>query len=125
MRGLKLAAIASVSLLLGTQVLLLFLPEGAFGLVCLGTLAEAMALSVLNPLTNTIQMLNTEKEQRARISGWLYALCLGVTSPFGLFAGVLSDINRVYPFYLNTILLIIRSNEDVPGVTARIKELMK
>ena len=25
----------------------------------------------------------------------------------------------------NTILLIIRSNEDVPGVTARIKELMK
>ena len=97
----------SVSLLLATQVLLLFLPEGAIGLVILGTLAEAAALSVLNPLTSTIQMLNTEREQRARISGWLYALCLAVTSPTGVIAGVLSDINRVYPFYLNTALLIV------------------
>lgn len=105
--GFRVPLMGSVALLLATQVLLIFLPEGAFVLVTIGALAEAFALSILNPLSATIQMVNTEKEQRARINGWLYALCLGVTSPFGVIAGVLSDMNRVYPFYLNLALLMI------------------
>ena len=34
-----------------------------------------------------------------------YALCLAVTSPFGVIAGALSEINRVLPMCLNLALL--------------------
>lgn len=105
--GFRFPLLGSVALLLATQVLLVFLPEGAFVLVTIGALAEAFALSILSPLSATIQMVNTEKEQRARINGWLYALCLGVTSPFGVIAGVLSEMNRIYPFFLTIVLLLI------------------
>lgn len=37
--------------------------------------------------------------------GWFYALCLAVTSPFGVIAGVMSEINRVLPMCLNLALL--------------------
>lgn len=83
------------------QVLMLVMPEGAYGLVVLGVLAEAATISVLDPLTSSLQMVNSEPEQRARIIGWFYALCLTVTAPFGVIAGMLSEINRTWPFFLN------------------------
>lgn len=88
------------------QVLMILMPTGAYALVVLGVLAEAAAVSVLDPLTSSLQMVNSEAEQRARILGWFYALCLAVTAPFGVIAGVLSEINRALPFYLNLALLL-------------------
>ena len=103
----RLPLLGSFALLLAVQVLMIAMPAGAYALVILGVLAEALVLSVLNPLTSSLQMINTEREQRARINGWLYALCLAVTSPFGLIAGVLSDMNRIYPFFLNVGLIAV------------------
>jgi len=94
-------------MMLLVQVMLITMPSGALLLVLIAALIEATATSMLNPLTNVIQMINTEREQRARINGWLYALCLLVTSPFGVIAGVLSDMNRIYPFILNIALVAI------------------
>ena len=89
------------------QVMMILLPPGAYLLVILSVLGEAAAISVLEPLTSSLQMVNSEAEERARIYGWFYALCLGVTAPFGVIAGVLSDMNRTLPFYLNLGLLLI------------------
>lgn len=97
----------SFSLLVAVQVLMIFLPPGAYGLVVLGVLADAAAVSMLSPLTGSLQMVNSEAEQRARIIGWFFALSLGITAPFGVIAGWLSDINRTLPFYLNLALLSV------------------
>lgn len=93
--------------LIAMQVAMVLLPPGAYLLVILSVLGEAAAISVLDPLTSSLQMVNSEAEERARIYGWFYALCLGVTAPFGVIAGILSDMNRTLPFYLNLGLLAI------------------
>lgn len=95
------------ALLALVQVLMLLLPPGAYWLVVLGVVAEAATISVLDPLTSSLQMVNSEPEQRARIIGWFYALCLAVTAPFGVVAGALSDLNRIYPFLLNLALVAV------------------
>ena len=83
------------------------LPAGpwAYSFVLGGVVLEALTLSVLSPLTSSLQMVSAEGEERARIMGWFYALCLAVTSPFGVIAGALSEINRVLPMCLNLALL--------------------
>lgn len=106
-RRFRRPLLAACVLLISVQVLMILLPAGAYALVVLGVLAEAAAISVLDPLTSSLQMVNTEAEQRARIMGWFYALCLGVTAPFGVVAGILSDMNRALPFWLNLGLLVI------------------
>lgn len=106
-RRFRRPLLCAFAALAAVQGLLLSLPAGAYLLVILGVLAEAAAVSVLDPLTSSLQMVNSEAEQRARIIGWFYALCLGVTAPFGIVAGCLSDINRALPFALNLLLLLI------------------
>lgn len=99
--------LTSLSVLLGVQVLLILLPAGSYALVLAGVLAESLALSALEPLTSSLQMVSAGQEERARIIGWFYALCLAVTSPFGVIAGALSEMNRALPFCLNGGLLVI------------------
>ena len=52
-----------------------------------------------------MQMVSADGEERARMMGWFYALCLAVTSPFGVIAGALSEMNRILPMCLNLTLL--------------------
>ena len=93
--------------LMAVNALMILLPAGgaAYGLVLAGVALEALAMSVLSPLTSSLQMVSAEREERARIIGWFYALCLAVTSPFGVIAGALSEINRALPLALNLGLL--------------------
>ena len=93
--------------LMAVHVLMALLPAGpwAYSFVLGGVVLEALTLSVLSPLTSSLQMVSAEGEERARIMGWFYALCLAVTSPFGVIAGALSEINRVLPMCLNLALL--------------------
>jgi len=99
--------LGSLACYLGVLVLMLLLPAGMPVLVFVGVFFEAVSLAMLNPLVSSLQMSNAEKEQRARIIGLFYAICLAVTAPFGLIAGQLSDINRSYPFWLTTGLAVI------------------
>ena len=45
-------------------------------------------------------MLTIDPEERARMLGLFYAMMLLVTAPFGLIAGVLSELNRALPLVL-------------------------
>lgn len=88
-------------------LMLLFIGPGASFFVMLGVVAEALALSVLNPLTSSLQMLHVDKEERARMNGLFCAMCLLMTSPFGALAGYLSEMNRAWPYVLNLGLVAV------------------
>ena len=103
----KRPALWSLALMALQQGMTILLRPGAFVFVALGAAMEAMALSILTPLTSALQTIAIPAEERARMQGFFFTLCLLVTSPFGMIAGALSDINRALPMGLNIGLLII------------------
>ncbi len=103
----KHPALLSLGLMVLQQGMTILLKPGAYVYVALGAAMEAMALSILTPLTSALQTIAIPPEERARMQGFFFTLCLMVTSPFGMIAGALSDINRVWPMVLNIALLLV------------------
>ena len=106
--------------------MLIFLSAGTFLLVGLGVLTEALSLSVIVPITSSLQMLSMDREDRARMNGLFLAMCLLITSPMGTLAGALSQLDRSLPFALTLLLCLaalffthkvrkIRQSEDAPS----------
>ncbi len=97
-------------LCLGLQVLakllLICMPQGALWLVWLATVIEAVSLSLLNPLTDTLQMVCMDVQERARVLAVFYAIVLSLTAPLSYIGGLLSDVDRVLPFVLTIALCI-------------------
>ena len=93
--------------MLGLQLAMTAMPQGASTLILLGVIVEAVVMSALSPLISSLQMIHAEQEQRARIFGWFYFMSLAVTSPFGIIAGILSKTDRSYPFYLTAVLAVL------------------
>lgn len=93
-------------LLLAESVMMLWMPPGALWAVALSVVLEALALSMLNPLASSLQMLVIDKEERARMLGLLYVLCLLLTAPLGTLAGLLAKLDRALPFALNAVLVL-------------------
>ncbi len=89
------------------QCLLIFLRTGSYELLGLGVLVEALSLSVLSPLTSSLQMLSMEREERARMNGVFLAMCLLITSPVGALAGALAQVDRSLPFVLTLMLCVL------------------
>ena len=86
------------------QCLMLFMPAGAYALVLVSVCLEAVALSILSPMLTSLQMLNIDREERARMLGFFYAMCMLVTSPLSTLAGMAAEINRALPFAINLCL---------------------
>ncbi len=103
----KHPALWSLLLMALQQGMTILLKPGAYLFVALGAAMEAMALSILTPLTSALQTIAIPAEERARMQGFFFTLCLLVTSPFGMIAGALSDINRALPMGLNIGLLMV------------------
>ncbi|MBQ4074025.1 MAG: MFS transporter [Clostridia bacterium] len=95
----------ALGLMIAQHVITMLLPPGAYALVVVGAVMEAVALSLLSPLTTTLQTMAIPPEERARMQGFFFTICLFVTSPFGMIAGALSDLNRVLPMVLSLALL--------------------
>lgn len=87
-----------------SQLLLILMPPGNLPLLVLSVLLEAVALSMLYPLTSTLQMLNIHEEERARVLGIFSAVVFLIIAPFPFLSGQLSEVNRVWPFYINLTL---------------------
>lgn len=103
----KRPLLVSLGLLCASQGVMLLMPKGAYGLVLLSVLLEAIALSTLSPLTSSIQMIVIEPEERARMLGLFYAMMLLVTAPFGVIAGALSEMNRALPLVLTLCMTLL------------------
>ena len=95
-----------LGLFLAQELLMLWMPAGQIGVVMLTVVMEAIALSMLNPLTTSLQMVNIDREERARMLGFFYAICMLFTSPLSTLAGAMAEINRALPFVMNVWLTL-------------------
>ena len=88
------------------EVLMLIMPRGAYWLVLVSVVIEAFALSMLNPLGNSLQVVNIDREERARMLGFFAAMCMLITSPLSAIAGIIAEGNRALPYWLNLGLTV-------------------
>ncbi|HPF88160.1 MAG TPA: MFS transporter [Candidatus Limiplasma sp.] len=79
-------------------VCMLLMPKGVLGFVLATVLLEGAALSLLIPFANGLQMVNIDREERARMLAFFYAISMLITSPLSTVAGILADINASLPF---------------------------
>jgi MFS family permease len=88
-------------------VCMLLMPGGVFGFVLATVLLEGAALSLLIPFSSGLQMVNIDREERARMLGFFYAISMLVTSPLSTIAGVLAEFNPALPFAMILCLAAI------------------
>ena len=68
---------------------------------------EACAYSLVMPRRDSLFTVLVDPDERARINGVLFALSFGITIPFGVFAGFLSNIDRRLPFLANIGIFVL------------------
>ena len=103
-RYFKRPLLASLVCLGALHIMLIALNQGSFLLLGLGVAAEALSLSVLIPLLNSLQMVNIDREERARMNALFLSMCLLITSPAGVLAGYLAKADRSLPFVMTLCL---------------------
>jgi fucose permease len=87
------------------KLLLIFLPVGgSIAWLWANIALEAFSLALLNPLTESLQLLSLETDERARMLALFFAIMLLLTSPLGAIGGALSQIDRALPFVLTLAL---------------------
>ncbi len=89
-----------------SQMLLITLPDKGYILLIVSTFLEACAIALIDPLSESMLVLNASPEERSRMTSIIYAIILVLSMPFGYLTGVLSDLNKTYPFILNIVLFI-------------------
>ncbi len=95
------------SIFIASQGLLVFMPPHTIWLMVASVLLEGLALSLVNPMTETLLAVALETKERARISAVVYTALILFTAPFGWIAGQLSAVNRSLPFALNMLLFAV------------------
>lgn len=92
-----------------SQALLLAGVTGAVGVVILvlSVVLEAIAASILGPLTGSLVFINAEEDERALIVGMVYATVALIVSVFPALVGLLTQVSLCIPFYVNLGLLAV------------------
>ena len=96
-----------LTLFMAQAVCMLLMPVGVIGFVLASVLLEGAALSLLVPFSSGLQMVNIDREERARMLGFIYAFSMLVTSPLSTIAGVLAEMNPALPFAMILCLAAI------------------
>ena len=87
-----------------SQLLLVVMPPRAIPLLVISLTLEAVAASLVSPMTESLLALSMESDERARVSAMVYVALIVLISPFGWIAGQLSAMDRSLPFALNMVL---------------------
>ena len=90
-----------------SQLMLVMMPPQAVNMLILSVVLEAVAASLVSPMTESLLALSMESAERARVSAMVYVALIVLISPFGWIAGQLSAIDRSLPFGLNMVLFAI------------------
>jgi len=98
-----------VSYIIANLLLISITDTGVFGyvLLFLSICFEALGVSVLNTLRESLVAMHADPEERSGIMALLQTTVMLVSVPFGYIGGVLSDISRVLPFVLGIGLLLL------------------
>lgn len=81
-----------------SQVLLVLVPVGSYGLLLVVTVLEGLSLPLTSTLLDKLTVVTVDPKERARIMALVNAAVLLGVSPFGWLAGRLSAVNRRLPF---------------------------
>jgi MFS family permease len=90
-----------------SQLLLVVMPPRAIPLMVASVMLEAVAASLVSPMTESLLALSMESQERARVSAMVYVALIVMVSPFGWIAGQLSALDRSLPFALNMSLFAL------------------
>jgi predicted acyltransferase len=102
---------------------LLIAPENNSVWLGVYVIMEACAAALLLPRLETLAANSIDKQERARIRSLFNMVIIAVSSPFGIFAGVLSDINRRLPFILSLVLFLCMIVVVVAGLRDKGEEI--
>ena len=96
--------------------LLVLAPQGAVGVCMLfiSTLLEAMALSVLSPMTSSLLFINAGEEERARVCGLIYGTISLLTAVFPSLIGQMAERSLRLPFAVCMALFVFAAALVVP-----------
>ncbi len=89
------------------QLLIIFQPPSQIGGVVIYTLLEAVAFGLFMPRKEAMLSLSVNPKERARIVSLLTMITILLASPFGYLAGLMSSVDRRYPFAFNIVLYVI------------------
>jgi MFS family permease len=92
---------------IASKFLLILTPESSVSVLIVYLLIDAVAFSFVVPRSDSLTQILIEPSERARISGLMFVIVLGLSIPFGYIAGWLSDMDRRYPFVLIIIFLVL------------------
>lgn len=67
---------------------------------------EAIAHAFVYPRKESLLFLYVDKTERSRVYAMLHVIAMGITSPFGTIMGMMSDANRLYPFFFAILVSI-------------------
>ncbi|NMA65058.1 MAG: MFS transporter [Clostridiaceae bacterium] len=98
-----------LSSIISCILLILITNTGFWGylLLIISLIFEALGLSVLNMLRESLVAIHVDPEERSGIMGLLQTAVMMVSVPFGYISGLLSDISRILPFVLSIALLLL------------------
>ena len=92
--------------LAASQVLLLTASRSApVPMLVASAALEAISMSMLSPLTDSLLFIHADPEERARILGLIYGLMALAAALFPALAGWLSRFTLAAPFWVNLIML--------------------
>ena len=82
------------------------------------TFFESFAFAIVSPRKDSLVTLFVDPRDRARIMGLIYVLMFVFSAPFGWISGVLSSLNRAFPFCLNigvfcTFIVVVALSKDI------------
>ena len=92
--------------IVGHTLLLLAPPQNIVWLLAYA-FADAWAAALFFPRLDTLMFSSIDPTERARCRALISVIVIAITSPFGIFAGFLSNMDRRLPFILNMILFLL------------------
>ena len=105
--GHKNIMLAGLGVYISAFVWLLIAPYGNWLWIAFYVFVEACAAALMLPRIDTMAANSMNNAERARIRAVFNTVIMAVLSPFAIFAGVLSDMNRQLPFLLNITLMLV------------------
>ena len=95
---------AGIILYITAQCALLLNPPVNYAFLFAVIFLEAFGFVLVVPRRDSLLVTYIDAGERARMLGLVYVVMIAVTSPFGWVAGLLSEYNRMLPFFLNAAI---------------------
>ena len=105
--GFRNPMLIGLVIFIASIVLLIMTPVGSLPILFTFIVVDAVAYSFVVPRSDSLTQLLIEPSERARINGLMMVIVLGLSIPFGYFAGWLSEMDRRYPFMLIAVFLML------------------